>query len=525
MTVTKPVENIQILVVEDESIVAEDIKDTLEGLGYAVSAVVNSGKSAIEKAALTQPNLVLMDIRLKGKMDGVEAAEQIWERFKIPIVYLTANSDISTLERAKITGSFGYVTKPFRERELHSAVELALHRHQLERKLKEREEWLNTILASIGDAVIATDGNNCITLLNPAAEALTGWRQQDAVGRKSTEVFKILNEETRTEISSPITKALQEGVVAGLPEQTILIAKDGAEIPIDDSAAPIKDHTGAIAGAVLVFRDISERKEAEKSRLAQARTQQLETEMAELERLNHLKDDFLSTVSHELRTPMTNIKMATKMLEFTLAKLSAPTTPEPSSVTSSVARYLQILKDECSREIELINNLLDLQRLEASIQPSASEVIHFQTWLPELVEPFEERAQNRQLSLQVNVPADLPPLVSNPASLERIVAELLNNACKYTPPGEQITLVARVQSGIMQLQVSNSGIEIPAHDLPRIFDKFYRVPSADPWKQGGTGLGLALVQKLTEHLGGRIWVESASCETCFTVEFPLHAQK
>lgn len=523
--VTKTVETIQILVVEDESIVAEDIKDTLEGLGYTVTAVVNSGDLAIEKTAITKPNLVLMDIRLKGKMDGVQAAEQIWNRFKIPIVYLTANSDISTLERAKITGSFGYITKPFRERELHSAIELALHRHQLQRKLKEREEWLNTILVSIGDAVIATDDKNRITLLNSAAEALTGWKQQDAVGRKLTEVFKIVNEETRTEIPSPVTKALQEGVVAALPEHTILIAKDGAEIPIDDSVSPILDHTGAIAGAVLIFRDISERKEAEKSRLAQARAQQLETQMAELERLNHLKDDFLSTVSHELRTPMTNIKMATKMLEATLAQLSAPTTPEPSSVTSSVARYLQILKDECSREIELINNLLDLQRLEAEIQPSASEVIHLQTWLPELVKPFEERAQNRQLSLQVAVPADLPPLFSNPASLERIVAELVNNACKYTPPGEKITIAACTQSGTMQLQVSNSGIEIPAHELARIFDKFYRVPSADPWKQGGTGLGLALVQKLTDHLGGRISVESASGLTWFTVEFPLHAQK
>ncbi len=144
---------------------------------------------------------------------------------------------------------------------------------------------------------------------------------------------------------------------------------------------------------------------------------------------------------------------------------------------------------------------------------------------PQLVEPFGERAHNRQQTLLFDIPADLPPFVSNPASLERIVAELLNNACKYTPPGEKITLAARTQNGVMQLQVSNFGVEIPAHELPRIFDKFYRVPSTDPWKQGGTGLGLALVQKLTEHLGGCIWVESASLKTCFTVELPIHAHK
>lgn len=524
---TKAVEAIQLLVVENESIVADDIKYSLEELGYAVTAIANSGEEAIEKAAETQPNLVLMDIRIKGNMDGVQAAEKIWNCFNIPIVYLTANSDISTLQRAKIIGSFGYITKPFRERELHSAVEFALHRHQLETKLKQREQWLNTILTSIGDAVLATDDKSCITLLNPAAEALTGWKQKDALGRNSAEVFNIVNEETHTPIKSPITTVLKQGVVIGLPEQTVLIAKNGAEIPIDDSAAPIKDHQGEITGVVLVFRDIIERKEAERSRLTLARNQQLETQMAELERLNRLKDDFLSMVSHELRTPMTNIKMAVSMLELVLAQSGAflPTTAQPSSDCSSAARYLQILKDECGREIELINNLLDLQRLEAGVQPLASEIIHFHTWLPQLVEPFQERAQNRQQTLQVDIPADLPPLVSDSGSLGRILAELLNNACKYTPPGERITMISRADKGVMQLQVSNSGVEIPASELPRIFDKFYRVPSTDPWKQGGTGLGLALVQKLTQHLGGCISVRSEHGSTCFTVELPMHAPK
>lgn len=516
---------IKILVVEDESIVAEDIKDSLEGLGYTVVAITDSGNEAIEKAAATQPNLVLMDIRLKGKMDGVQAAEHIWNRFNIPIVYLTAHSDESTLQRAKITGSFGYITKPFRERELHTAVELSLYRHQLETKLKDREQWLDTILTSIGDAVIATDEKNRITLLNPAAEALTGWKQAEAIGKNSTEVFHIINEENRTLIDSPISKALQEGVVVGLPEQAILIAKNGTEIPVDDSAAPIKAHHGEITGVVLVFRDVTERKQAERSRLALARTQQLEMQMAELERLNRLKDDFLSTVSHELRTPMANIKMAIKMLESTIVKASGcvTKTAQPCLEFNSAARYLQILSDECGREIELINNLLDLQRLEAGVETLLLEIIDLQTWLPQMVKPFQERAEHRQQTLQVDIPADLPPIASDQASLERILAELLNNACKYTPPGESIMIAARYQQGILQLQVLNSGVEIPAHELPRIFDKFYRVPSSDPWKQGGTGLGLALVQKQIEHLAGCIQVESASGRTCFTVEIPVHS--
>ncbi len=506
---------IKILVVEDESLVAEDIKDFLEELGYTVPAVADTGKEAIKKAAETQPNLVLMDIRLKGEMDGLTAAQQIWDLFNIPIVYLTANSDINTLERTKTAGSFNYITKPFKERELHTAVELSIYRHQLEKKLVDREKWLDTILNSIGDAVIATNEQSCIMLLNPTAEALTGWKQKDAVGRSLTEVFNIANTETNIPIDIQITHALHEKVTIDSAKQKILITKNGVAIPIDDNVAPLKDYQGNITGTVLVFRDISERKQAEISRLAMARSQQLEIQMAELERINRLKDDFLSTVSHELRTPMANIKIAIKMLEVALTQSSGflPTT----------SRYLQILNSESEREIELINNLLDLQKLEAGVQPLASEIIHLQTWIPQLVKPFQERAQNRQQTLQVDIPADLPPLVCDSASLERILAELLNNACKYTPPEKQIAIAIRVQEAVMQLQVSNSGVQIPADELPRIFEKFYRVPSTDPWKQGGTGLGLALVKRLIEHLGGWISVVSEDGNTCFTLQLAILA--
>ncbi|MBL1176955.1 GAF domain-containing protein [Pantanalinema sp. GBBB05] len=243
-----------------------------------------------------------------------------------------------------------------------------------------------------------------------------------------------------------------------------------------------------------------------------------------LEELNHLKDDFLSTVSHELRTPIANMKMAIHML-----KLAA--TPDRYD------RYLEILQSECIREADLINDLLDLQRLASGTKVLELEAIPLQTWVVEMIEPFQERTQNREQTLQVNLPKNLPTLVSDSACLHRILAELLNNACKYTPPGEHITLTIQVRphsyntevaraeglasSGIVQLIVCNSGVEIPGSELPRLFDKFYRVPGADRWKQGGTGLGLALVQKLAEHLGGTIRVESNSNRTCFTVELPI----
>jgi signal transduction histidine kinase len=250
--------------------------------------------------------------------------------------------------------------------------------------------------------------------------------------------------------------------------------------------------------------------------IRQARiTREVQAQVEELAKLNRLKDDFLSTVSHELRTPMVNIKMAIFMLTVAFNQDSSLTQQ------SRVHRYLQILEDESAREINLINDLLDLQQLETGKQTLALEKIHLQSWLLKEIEPFKERFRNRQQTLRLDIPPTLPHLVSDPSSLSRILAELLNNACKYTPPGEQITVTAEAILGRILLKVLNSGTEIPNCELPHIFNKFYRIPSTDPWKQSGTGLGLALVQKLIENLGVTIKVESASNQTCFTLELPL----
>ncbi|HEY9726459.1 MAG TPA: GAF domain-containing protein, partial [Chroococcales cyanobacterium] len=248
------------------------------------------------------------------------------------------------------------------------------------------------------------------------------------------------------------------------------------------------------------------------ARLYQASQAQIE----ELEKLNHLKDDFLSTVSHELRTPVCNIKMAAQMLEIVLKQAGLF-----DSESSAAVRYFQILNEECQREISLINNLLDLSRLEAGTEPLMLTKIDPTIWILSISEPFIERAREQQQHLQIDLPGTLPTLITDLSDLERILTELLNNACKYTPPNGTITVSAQATDRTFQLQVSNSGIEIPERELAHIFDKFYRVPNNDPWKHGGTGLGLALVKKLVEHLGGTIRVESAAGQTMFRLQFPL----
>ena len=209
---------VNILVVEDEIIVAMDIQSRLRKFGYTVLGLADSGEEAIKKAADDSLDLVLMDIHLKGKMDGVEAAQIIHNIFNIPIIYLTANADESTLDRAKITEPFGYILKPFKEKELKFTIEITLSKHRTEKKLKQNEQWLTTVLKSIGDAVITSDASGTVTFMNPIAEELTGWNYSDAFGKEATEVFNIAHEETRIIIESPITQVLQSGITAGLPE-------------------------------------------------------------------------------------------------------------------------------------------------------------------------------------------------------------------------------------------------------------------------------------------------------------------
>ncbi len=264
--------------------------------------------------------------------------------------------------------------------------------------------------------------------------------------------------------------------------------------------------------------------------LRQARLYQAaQAQVQELERLNRLKDDFLSTVSHELRTPMSNIKMALQMLEIFLKQSGAlDHNPERST------RYLKILHEESEREINLINDLLDLSRLDAGGDTVTTATIDLSMLLPPLLQPFEERTQSHQQTLRLVLDDNLPRITTDAGKLERVLGELLTNACKYTPANECITVSVSclpdvpnapeqstgLPSGI-RLSVINTGAQIPAEELKQIFEKFYRIPNHDPWQYGGTGLGLALVRKLVERMDGTVHATSTPAQTCFAIDLPL----
>ncbi|MBC8181461.1 PAS domain S-box protein [candidate division KSB1 bacterium] len=272
----------KILIIEDDHVIGMEIKDRLETLGYNVLTRLSYGEDAIEQAGDLHPDLILMDIQLAGEIDGIQAADKIKDLYDIPVVYLTAYADDNTLERAKITEPFGYVLKPFEERELVSTIEMALYKHVIEQKLKNNERWLATTLKSIGDGVIATDTEGRIIFMNPIAEQLTGWEQDQAMDKSLENIFCVIDEETKTPLKNSTDKIIHRGTIERIPAETILLSKDGVEIPILETVSPIKDELGENTGAVLVFQDNTERKKAQRKLALQNRNNQLRADLWKL---------------------------------------------------------------------------------------------------------------------------------------------------------------------------------------------------------------------------------------------------
>jgi len=253
----------RILIVEDESIVAMDLKQRLIAMDYEVTATVSNGAAAIEKVSSYQHDLVLMDIQIKGDIDGIETARKIQEQFDIPFVFLTANSDTATVERAKNTGPLAYILKPFEDRDLRTTIEIALYRFQLEQKLKASEAWLHAVLKSIGDAVIATDIEGRVVFINAAAEHITGWKSSQAKNVDSDNLINLTIEDTEKPVKNPIKQCLRDGIIVGWTNHTILENCSGQTISIEYSAAPIQNNQGAQVGCVMVFRDVTVARDAE----------------------------------------------------------------------------------------------------------------------------------------------------------------------------------------------------------------------------------------------------------------------
>lgn len=480
----------QILVAEDESIVAEDIKKSLQNMGYVIPSVVSSGEKAVEEIENSRPDLVLMDIVLKGEMDGIEAAAQIRSRFDIPVVYLTAYSDEKTLERAKITEPFGYITKPFKERELCINIEIALYEHKMEKKLKESKEWFSKTLHSIGDAVIASDSNGYVIFMNPCAVSLTGWKPADVQGKLLEDVLNITREESDPE------------------KNPVLISKNGMRIPVEYNGNQITDDRGNIIGSVLIVRDITERQRAEK----------LHMENIRLALAYKIKTDFLATMSHELRTPLNSIIGFSELLK---RKFSGELNEEQEhSVDNIIISGKHMLK--------LINDILYLSKLESGkAEQPLIEKIALPAAIDEALTLIREKAAKHNVIMKKEFDHRIDFIEADRRGFMQILLNLLDNAVKFSKKEDGIvTVTAKKDGNMVRISVSDNGIGISENDMGKLFKKFQQIDSGISRRYGGTGLGLAISKQIVELHGGKIWAESKYGEgSTFTFLLPLAAKK
>ncbi len=529
----------KILIVEDETIVAFNLKNRLEGLGYTVADVSTSGIAALKKVSETHPDLILMDIKLKGSIDGIEAANQIRKQFSIPVVYLTAYTDEETLNRAKVTEPYGYILKPFEARDLCTTIEMALYKHQIEQQLREREQWLATTLKCIGDAVITTDSQGLVTFMNPVAEQLTYWKLEEVLGRDLSQVFCIINETTREVVENPVKVVLTQGVTIGLENHTLLITKEGTEIPISDSAAPIKNEVGNILGAVLVFYDVTEQHQAkvllEKTneelgvRVAESIAQltqaneQLRTEIAQRQRLEHelrlslekerelseLKSRIVATVSHEYRTPLTTILSSAQLLE----RYDSQLTPERKQT------HFERIKASISYLTKLVEDMLLVNQAEAGNLEFNPAPLDVEMLVREVIAEFQSPTSTEP-SILFNYQGGCQDVVLDERLLQLILRNLLSNAIKYSPKKKEIQLELVCEESQVVLRVADGGIGIPAAAQTKIFNPFFR--GSNIGTIPGVGLGLVIVKECVDLHGGEVVVESEIGKgTTFTITLPL----
>lgn len=492
----------KILVVEDEIIVARTIANQLTQLGYTVVGTASSGEMAIEKANHTQPDLVLMDVMLKGDMDGITAASHICSQRDIPIVFLTAYADENTLQRAKSTLPLGYIVKPFSPGELRVAVELALFKHQVEKELRASRAYLATLLHSMNDAVIATDEQGLITFMNPAAQALTGWQEAEAFGKDVTEVLRLVDEVTELPIDHPVTQVLQTQEVAFLNEFTALVNRNGDRVPIGDSASPLQRQLEGISGVVVVFWDMS----------AYRQNKLLQKALEKEQELNQLKSQFVSTVSHEFRNPLAVIRTAAELLDLYGASI----------FDDKMRTYIQRIKSSVQQMNQLMEDVLVMGQVEAGRLHFTPAPIDLQQVCQDLL---EECSLNVSASHEIlfTRPDDALEICMDEHLLRIILANLLNNAIKYSPTGGRIhfsyAYAADKQTVIFQVQ--DQGIGIPKPEQTQLFESFFRASNTRSIQ--GTGLGLTIVKRCVELHQGQIDVISeVDVGTTFTVVLPLH---
>lgn len=481
----------RIMLVEDEMIVAMDIRQRLERMGYEVVAHAISGDEAIRLAKETKPNLVLMDIKIQGKMDGIETAVMIRKNRDIPVIYVTAYSDEGTLKRARLTEPFGYLIKPFEDRELRSIIEIAIYKHQIELKLRESEERYRKVIETSPDGIATADLSGNLISVNQRFVKLWGYDSpEEMVGLN---YLNLIAPEDHSEAEKNMRSVLKE--INTTPFERHFLRKDGSTFIGEMNAAGLHDANNSLISLIAIVRDITDRKKTEEAilNLNAELEQRVAARTASLEASNKELEAFSYSVAHDLRTPLRT------MISFSQIFLE-----EYSQVVDKNGQdHLKRILNSSRTMAKLIDDLLNLSRI------TLAEINRVDVDLAEIARNISRKLHEAQPDRKVEfiIPEKLIAN-SDPGLIHLVLENLLGNAWKFSINTDisRIALGSLVQNGEVVFYVKDNGVGFDMAYVSKLFRAFQRLHSLYEFE--GNGIGLSIVQRIILRHGGRVWAES-----------------
>jgi PAS domain S-box-containing protein len=478
----------KVLVIDDEAVIREGCKRVLCKDGWEV-LLASDGEKGLQMCQGV--DVVLLDLKMPGP-SGMDVLEELLKRDpSLPIIVITGYATVDSAVEAMKKGAYDFIPKPFTPDQLRLVVQRAYEKRWLEKeaeRLRQEAERtlqdvarekgrLMTVIECMADGVLLTDHQGRIALLNPAATRLLGIRErEEVIGKPLWEVVE----------AKQLREAIEEALNSGTSKVISQEIKRN-DLWIRAHTASVKDLEGHNMGTVTVLEDLSHLLELEK-----------------------MRNEFIGMVSHELRAPLSAIE---QMINVVLMK---------EDLGEKERNFLSRAKERLRGLVDFINKLLEVSRIEAGMAIQRREPLDLKEVVQKAVDLFSGEALNKGLTFSVELPQDpLPLILGDPQGLEGVFVNLISNAIKYTPPGGKITVSLTQEGDYLKVSVSDTGVGIPKEDLPRIFDKFYRVRTKETRQVIGTGLGLAIVKGIVEAHLGRIEVKSELGKgSVFTVYLP-----
>ena len=488
-------EGMHILVVDDEKIIREGAERILKKEGWKTT-IAESGERGLELIKGNEFQILMLDLMMPG-ISGMEVLKNVQEiQPDLLVIVITGYATIENAVEAMRNGAYDFIPKPFTPDQLRIVVRRAMDKINLEREAEllriEREKSLQdianeksktlTIINHMADGVLVTDQNGYIVLNNPAVTRMLGLEEESPLGKHlsewagSEDLTQMLEKVLSMESSQDQGISLE--LAWGDPPKSFFVAH----------SAPVRSDKGEIFGSVTVFNDVTWLKE-----------------------LDRMKSEFVDMVSHELRSPLSSIR---QKLSLIVDGLTGEINEEQGQIVSRVQHRIDGL-------IGMISNLLDLSRIESGRLVQQKERIALPEIIDETIDLMTQEAEKKRLKFEVAIDAQLFPIHADRQSMETVITNLLNNAVKYNREGGRVSVSAQNRGEFIEVKVSDSGVGISKEDLPRIFDKFYRIRSEYTRKVIGSGIGLPLVKAIVEAHFGTITVESETGKgTTFTVLLP-----